>query len=217
MEEEVVSVLRRNGAAIIGFSSGRGITVPAAMLAEIPLSKGTRADPDEIAAKTAEKAGAYCLRQVLLWQARRDHASEEMKRRLVMMGYPSGAADEALEQLKKCGAVSDRRCCESLVRSKKRRRGREGLMMEMRARGVDAETAAAALESEMDEAEEARSALRQAAEMLRRGKDREKVFLGLRRRGYSRSLCVKALEEALRESAEDGEENIHQNEILWQE
>ena len=65
MEEEVVSVLRRNGAALIGFSSGRGITVPAAMLAEIPLLKGTRADPDEIIAKTAEKAGAYCLRQVL--------------------------------------------------------------------------------------------------------------------------------------------------------
>ena len=77
----------------------------------------------------------------------------------------------ALRRLEKSGVVSDLRCCESLVRRKKRARGREGLMMEMRARGVDAETAAAALESEMDEAEEARSALRQAAEMLRRGKD----------------------------------------------
>ena len=201
MEEEVVSVLRRNGAAIIGFSSGRGITVPAAMLAEIPLSKGTRADPDEIAAKTAEKAGAYCLRQVLLWQARRDHASEEMKRRLVMMGYPSGAADEALEQLKKCGAVSDRLCCESLVRRKKRGRGREALMMEMRARGVDGETARAALEEELDPEEEARSAFRLAQALLARGKAPERVFQALRRRGYARADALRALDRAREEAA----------------
>ena len=201
MEEEVVSVLRRNGAALIGFSSGRGITVPAAMLAEIPLSKGTRADPDVIIAKTAEKAGAYCLRQVLLWQARRDHASEEMKRRLVMMGYPSGAADEALEQLKACGAVSDRRCCESLIRGKKRRRGREGLMMEMRARGVDGETARAALEEELDPEEEARSAFRLAQALLARGKAPERVFQALRRRGYARADALRALDRAREEAA----------------
>ena len=217
MEEAVIRVTRSHGAARVAFESGKSLLIPSAMLEEIPLAAGRSADPEGVMAFAEQKAPAYCLRQVIEWQSRRDHAAAEMKRRLTMMGYPASVADEALRQLEKSGIVSDLRCCESLVRRKKRGRGREALMMEMRARGVDAETAAAALESEMDEAEEARSALRQAAEMLRRGKDREKVFLGLRRRGYSRSLCVKALEEALRETAEDGEENIHQNEILWQE
>ena len=218
MEEEVISILRRNGTAFITFASGRRITVPSAMLEELAVAKGTRADPEEITAQKDEKAPAFCLRQVLLWQSRRDHAAEEMKRRLVMMGYPAAAADAALEKLGECDVVSDRRYCESLVRRKKRGRGREALLMEMRARGVDADTAAAALEQELDAEEEARGAARLAADMLRRGRDRDRVYLALLRRGYSRSLSMKALDAALKVMPEgEEEEKFHRKEIFLQE
>ncbi len=202
MEEEVTRVVKRSGAAHISFVSGRKVVIPSAMLEEIPLSAGKRADPDEVLARAGEKAPAYCLRQVLLWQSRQDHAAAEMKRRLVMMGYPSGAADSALERMEKGGVVSDRRYCESLVRRRKSARGREGLLMEMRSRGVDEETARAALEEEMDPEEELRGACRQAAALLRRGKDPDKVFLALRRRGYAHSEALRALALAREEAGE---------------
>ncbi len=201
MEDEVKGVVKRMGAAHISFASGRHIVLPAAMLEEIPVTGGMRADPDVLEAQAAARAPAYCLRQVLLWQSGRDHAASEMRQRLRMMGYPPEAADGALEKMQESGIVSDRRYCESLVRRKKRNRGREALLTEMRARGVDEDTARSALETEMDAEEEFRGALRTAEGLMKRGKDRDRVFLALRRRGYSRGMSIRALE-----AAEAGEE-----------
>ena len=198
MEEAVIRVTRSHGAARVAFESGKSLLIPSAMLEEIPLAAGRSADPMAFA---EQKAPAYCLRQVIEWQSRRDHAAAEMKRRLTMMGYPASVADEALRQLEKSGIVSDLRCCESLVRRKKRGRGREALMMEMRARGVDGETARAALEEELDPEEEARSAFRLAQALLARGKAPERVFQALRRRGYARADALRALDRAREEAA----------------
>ncbi|MBR4502175.1 MAG: RecX family transcriptional regulator [Clostridia bacterium] len=201
MEETVIRVACGHGAARVAFESGRSLVIPSAMLEEIPLAAGKRADPDSVTALVEKKAPAYCLKQVIEWQSRRDHAAAEMKRKLRMMGYPARAAEDALKQMEKCGAVSDLRCCESLIRRKKRIRGREGLMMEMRARGVDGETARAALEEELDPEEEAQSALRLAQGLLARGKDPDRVFLALRRRGYAYAEALRALNRAREETA----------------
>ncbi len=203
MEEAVIRVTRSHGAARVAFESGKSLLIPSAMLEEIPLAAGRSADPEGVMAFTEQKAPAYCLKQVIEWQSRRDHAAAEMKRRLTMMGYPASVADEALRQLEKSGIVSDLRCCESLVRRKKRGRGREALMMEMRARGVDGETARAALEEELDPEEEARSAFRLAQALLARGKAPERVFQALRRRGYVRADALRALDRAREEAAEE--------------
>ena len=194
MEEAVIRVTRSHGAARVAFESGKSLLIPSAMLEEIPLAAGRSADPEGVMAFAEQKAPAYCMKQVIEWQSRRDHAAAEMKRRLTMMGYPASVADEALRQLEKSGIVSDLRCCESLVRRKKRGRGREALMMEMRARGVDGETARAALEEELDPEEEARSAFRLAQALLARGKAPERVFQALRRRGYARADALRALD-----------------------
>ncbi len=203
MEEAVIRVTRSHGAARVAFESGKSLLIPSAMLEEIPLAAGRSADPEGVMAFAEQKAPAYCLKQVIEWQSRRDHAAAEMKRRLTMMGYPASVADEALRQLEKSGIVSDLRCCESLVRRKKRGRGREALMMEMRARGVDGETARAALEEELDPEEEARSAFRLAQALLARGKAPERVFQALRRRGYARADALRALDRAREEAAEE--------------
>ena len=205
MEEEVVRVIRSRGAARVAFESGRSLVIPSAMLEEIPLAAGKSADPEGIMALAEKKAPAYCLKQVIEWQSRRDHAAAEMKRKLTMMGYPADVADEALCQLEKSGVVSDLRCCESLVRRKKRAKGREGLMMEMRARGVDGETAMAALEEELDPEEEARSAVRLARGLLARGKEPDRVFQALRRRGYAHADALRALDKAREEASEEEE------------
>ena len=206
MEEEVTGIVRRNGALRIAFASGRSMTCPAAALEGCPVSVGMRLDPEVTEKKIGKAAAACCLRQVLLWQSRRDHAAEEMRRRLVTMGYPADAADAAIRRLADCGAVSDTRYCESLVRRKKRSRGREALIMEMRAHGVEEETAAAALEKELDGPEEAESAYRFALRQLERGREKDKVFLGLRRRGYSHDLSMEALKKALVRTEEASEE-----------
>ncbi len=203
MEEAVTRVTRSHGAAQVAFESGRSLLIPSAMLEEIPLTAGRSADPEGVMAFAEKKAPAYCLKQVIEWQSRHDHAAAEMKRRLTMMGYPASVADEALRQLEKSGIVSDLRCCESLVRRKKRGRGREALMMEMRARGVDGETARAALEEELDPEEEARSAFRLAQALLARGKAPERVFQALRRRGYAHADALRALDRAREEAAEE--------------
>ena len=203
MEEAVIRVTRSHGAARVAFESGKSLLIPSAMLEEIPLAAGRSADPEGVMAFAEQKAPAYCMRQVIEWQSRRDHAAAEMKRRLTMMGYPASVADETLRQLEKSGIVSDLRCCESLVRRKKRGRGREALMMEMRARGVDGETARAALEEELDPEEEARSAFRLAQALLARGKAPERVFQALRRRGYARADALRALDRARVEAAEE--------------
>ena len=200
MEEEVIRVKCIHGAAQVAFESGRSLVIPSAMLEEIPLAAGKSADPEGVMALAEKKAPAYCLRQVIEWQSRRDHAAAEMKRRLRMMGYPDDVANDALRQLEKSGVVSDLRCCESLVRRKKRARGREGLMMEMRARGVDGETARAALEEELDPEEEAQNALRLALGLLARGREPDRVFQALRRRGYAHADAMRALNRAREEA-----------------
>ena len=98
MEEAVIRVTRVHGAAKVAFESGRSLVIPSAMLEEIPLAAGRSADPEEVLALAGKKAPAYCLKQVIEWQSRRDYAAAEMKRKLTMMGYPAFAAEEALKE-----------------------------------------------------------------------------------------------------------------------
>lgn len=168
------------------------------------------------AVSTAELEGLE--RQDLAWKARdtalnllsfRARSASELRLRLRRKEFPAEVVDSCVTSLIEKGLVDDSSFAESFVRDRVRLRprGPTRLMQELREKGVDGETAEAAVAEIMDgegvsEVDLARAA---AASWRRRsGEDRRKAgnrlygFLG--RRGFSRDAIRIVMEEVMNES-----------------
>jgi regulatory protein len=128
----------------------------------------------------------------------------ELKRRLVRKDFPPDVADACVAALVEAGLLDDTLFAESFIRDRInfRPRGRAGLARELRANGVDAETAEAAIGevleredvSELDLAREvaARFAVRTGEDPLRA---RRRLYGRLARRGFSGDTARQVMEE----------------------
>jgi regulatory protein len=128
----------------------------------------------------------------------------ELKRRLVRKDFPPDVAEECVAALAAAGLVDDTLFAESFIRDRInfRPRGRAGLARELRAKGVDAETAHAAIGevlegedvSEIDLAREvaSRFAVRAGEDPLRA---RRRLYGRLARRGFSGDTARRVMEE----------------------
>lgn len=128
----------------------------------------------------------------------------ELKRRLVRKDFPPDVADACVASLAEAGLLDDTLFAESFIRDRinLRPRGRAGLARELRAKGVDAETAEAAIGevleredvSELDLAREvaARFAVRAGEDPLRA---RRRLYGRLARRGFSGDTARRVMEE----------------------
>ncbi|MBQ8137651.1 MAG: regulatory protein RecX [Clostridia bacterium] len=198
--EEVIEVVRRFHVCRLVLAHGGERILPLAMEREWPVKTGAF-DAQAWDQRIREKGAAFAMREVMLLESRRDHTRAELKRTLLRYGYPEEICEEALEQMRDAGIVSDRRYADGLVRQKSASMGRGKMLYAMRQRGVDAETAESALGAFLEE-DEAAAAEKCASRMLRRGYAREKVFRSLLARGYARSVCMKALSCAEEENAD---------------
>lgn len=142
-----------------------------------------------------------CLR-LLTGQAR---SRSELAAKLRQRGIPEDAAEEALSRLERVGLIDDAAYAEAFVASRHRDRGlgRSALRRELERKGVDKEIAASASAAIDDDQERAR-----AADLVT-GKLDSAMFAGpeaarrrllsmLARRGYSPSIAIGVVNEALR-------------------
>ena len=199
--EDVIGIRRRDHVVRLTFASGGERLLPAAMEREWPVSHGPF-DSKLWDALLEEKAEVYALRELTALESRRDHTRAELMRTLEKYAYPRDAAERALDRMESAGLVSDERYCGSLIRRKQQTCGRGKLRLEMRRKGVDAQTADLALDA-FSEEEELQAAQAYAQKLFARGAAREKVFRSLLSRGYSRGVCLKAVHLAEEDTLED--------------
>ena len=148
-----------------------------------------------------------------LWKAReaslnllsfRPRTARELERRLRRKEFPEGVAERTVEELVDKGLVDDSAFAETFVRDRVRLRprGKRRLVQELRAKGVDSETAEAAVgevmeREEVSELELAREAVakwsRKAGEDSQRARRRLYGFLA--RRGFGGETVRQIMEE----------------------
>ncbi|HEX6924506.1 MAG TPA: regulatory protein RecX [Longimicrobiaceae bacterium] len=180
------------------------------LAAEVVYRAGFR-DGEEVASCVLEEA----LLQDLAWRAReaglrllahRPRTVSELRLRLARKGFPPEVVERCLEELAGKGLLDDGAFAEMFARDRVRLqpRGRRRVLGELRAKGVQAETADAALdqvfaEEEVDELSLARQAARRwrrrSGEDPRRARQRFMAFLA--RRGFPSEVARRVAEEVL--------------------
>jgi regulatory protein len=85
--------------------------------------------------------------------ARRAYSRRAIEERLVTKGHDRERVEEALSRLASSGALDDGAYARRFIAERGRARGRERLVAELAARGIDPEVAARALEEAGDEGE----------------------------------------------------------------
>jgi regulatory protein len=183
---------RRGGAA-----ADRGPAAP-----EDPAQDDRAADPD---ADPASVARAIALRQLTMAPRSRAQLREAMDRKNV----PADVAEAVLDRLEEVRLVDDAAFAENYVRYRQRERGlaRRALAHELRRKGVDDDTARAALEEldPDDEVEAARSLVERKLPSMQRLDPavRFRRLVGmLARKGYPSSTAVSVVKQALADVAD---------------
>jgi regulatory protein len=146
------------------------------------------------------KAREACL-NLLSFRAR---TATELQRRLREKGYPDEVAEETVAELEKRGLVNDASFAESFVRDRVRLRprGKRRLVQELRAKGVDADTAREVIGEVMEEEDVSELELaREAASKWspRRGEEplraRRRLYGYLARRGFGGEVVRQVMDE----------------------
>lgn len=99
------------------------------------------------AAKSAPSLKHRALRML----ARREHAREELRRKLERLAVEGDNVDAVLDELAARGWVSDARFAEQAIRTRSRRFGPLKVAHQLRSKGVEAETIAAAFRAAGDD------------------------------------------------------------------
>ncbi len=131
--------------------------------------------------------------------ARREHAGEELRRKLLARQYPEPLVDSVLAQLREQDLLSDRRFAESYCRMRAGKGyGPQRIVLELRQRGVDESEARQALEQlALDWGEQARAARRKrfASSAPRQARERARQWRFLQQRGFGREHIQYALND----------------------
>lgn len=136
----------------------------------------------------------------------RPRSAAELRRRLARKGFDAEVVDACVEALGGVGVVDDAAFAESLVRDRVRLRpqGRRRIRQELRARGVDEETASAAIDEVMEGEDASEIDLARAAAARwkprpgeERDRARRRLHAFLARRGFGGDAVRTVLAEKL--------------------
>ncbi|HEX2207012.1 MAG TPA: regulatory protein RecX [Longimicrobium sp.] len=184
--------------------------------AEIALAAGLR-----VGEMVDEARLADLERRDRTWQAReaalrllaiRPRSAAELARRLRMKGYEPEIGEEVIARLREVGMIDDAAFAGTLVRDRVRLRpqGARRLANELRARGVDDETARAAIRETMEgeETDERELAHRAAGKWRPRpgeepARARRRLHGFLVRRGFDSEVIRDVLDEAAPDDADE--------------
>ena len=180
------------------------------LAAELVLSERLRTGDEVDEARLAELEG-----RDQRWRARdaaltllsyRPRSAAELRRRLARKGFEAEVVEACVDGLGDLGVVDDAAFAEGFVRDRVRLRphGRRRLRQELRAKGVDDETASAAIDEVMEGEDASDLDLARAAAARWRprageepGRARRRLFAFLARRGFGGDAIRAVLEEKL--------------------
>ncbi|MEZ7898002.1 MAG: regulatory protein RecX [Flaviflexus sp.] len=152
--------------------------------------------PEEI----REEARAIVLRQLTMT----DRSRQQLMTAQVSRGVPEDIAEEIVDRFEEVGLVNDEKFANMLVRSRMAEKpvSKRGLARELDKKGIDRETAEAALEEvSVDDEREAALELARKKARATEGLDREvrrrRIYGALARRGFTPDQCMHALRVVL--------------------
>jgi regulatory protein len=208
----ISSQRRAHGRYAVEIDGRGGLTLAEEVIVRANLQVGDALDAERISALLAEDETARAVEAALSFVAYRPRSEQEVRDRLRRGKFSAAAIDRALARLYEWRYLDDadfaRRWVEN--RASQRPRGRRMLQLELRRKGIAAETAAEAIdEADLDELAAATDlARRQLAKYA--GVDeaaaRRRLGAFLARRGYGYDIVRAALERVAGE-AEDQDES----------
>ena len=135
----------------------------------------------------------------------RERSEQEIVQRLRRVHFHETTIARVMETLAGHHLYSDQRFAETWVSRRSRKYGRQRIAMELKMKGVSAQTARQALEG-LETEEELSSAVRQAEKTVRRVQgDEQKLIQALVRRGYSWAVARQAAQAALKHTEDEAE------------
>ena len=205
---------RREGRYAVQVDGEPVATISVEAIARLKLAVGQRLDDAALAALQEEGELLAAYDRALDLLAFRARSATELRRRLVQKGIEAPRADEAVRRLVANGLVDDRAYAETVVRSKALGGGasRRRVGQELARRGVDRETADAAVaqvwqEENVDQTSAAEGLARKRLGSLR-GLDaatrRRRLYAFLARRGYDADEIRRAMAAVLDGEHDDG-------------
>jgi regulatory protein len=205
----VISAVRtvRGGAVAIEVDGLPWLTVSYEAALAHGLLRGLPVDAQTAAALLAFDERRKAYEAALLLISYRPRSESELRSRLARRGLSAEAVAEAIERVRRAGLLDDAAFARAWVddRASARGRGKRTLAAELRAKGVDAEAADAALAS-IDEGTRAIEAARQRSARLGDVTWREfqqKLGAFLNRRGFGYETINAALRELWRERQDE--------------
>lgn len=167
----------------------------------------SKKEPDDLTpAEQAERAREILLRTL----TRAPRSRFELRKRLIDREIDAEVADEVLDRYEDVGLIDDAEYAAMLVRTRHAERGqaRRAIAQELRRRGLSDAHAQAALEqvdadSELERARELVARRIRSVAGLPRDRALQRLVGYLGRRGYSTSIALNVIHEAL-DNADDG-------------
>ncbi|MDO8915234.1 MAG: RecX family transcriptional regulator [Coriobacteriia bacterium] len=160
---------------------------------------------EDLAARIEAAEPTFARDRAYRLLAYRDRTAHELRERLVEDGYPAALSAGIVADLTRVGLVDDDRYARTSARSLATVRGfgRNRILRELEAKGVDPGLAAAATTEALPEHDEEASALRLARALTSRPKaDVARIATRLARKGFAPALALKTARRALAELAD---------------
>ena len=194
----LTGVRRIHGRAVLTLSTGETLSMPRAMLKERPYRSGTPFDRDSFDAFLRERAYPFAMAKAVALLASRARTEKEIADALRQHAYPEQTVARVRARQHEAGYLDDGDFAEQWAAFRASKGlGERRIRMELRQKGVDADTIERALSS-VDEEDQMDGALK-AAQKAARGKElsqpaeRQKVLAALARRGYDYATARAAL------------------------
>ena len=197
--DKIIEIKKSRGCASLRFESGELLQVPASLLRERPVRVGETIEPLLYAEFIARRGYPHALDSAVKLLALCDRTEGELREKLGAAGYPDSCIDQVIAKLYAEELIDDEAFARSWVQSRAHKHGRSRIRHELARKGIDKETAQAAVEQLSDE-DQLADAVRLTGKYLARthgDMDRnldQRTLAMLARHGYDADIARRALE-----------------------
>ena len=200
----ITSVKRIHGLARLTLSDGEVLSMPRAMLKERPYRSGMPFDKASFSRFIAERSFPFAMDKAVTLLSLRARTEKEIADSLLKNAYPEETVARVMAKLVEGGYINDADFSGHWAASRASKgMGKMRIRMELRRKGVDADTIDETLSS-LDSDTQMDGAIKMAQKasrgrILSDPSDRQKILASLARRGYDFSTAKRALEAVMRE------------------
>ena len=197
--QKIIEIKKIQGCALITLEDGERLRVPLSLLRERPARVGQAIEPDAYRLLMETRGYAHALDGAVKMLALCDRSEGEIRQRLTRTGYSPAVVNRVIAKLYDQDLLDYAAFAQRWTQSRGHKLGRQRLGRELARRGIDRETADAALASLSDE-DQLADAVRLTGKFLGRTHgdfDRklyQRTLAMLARHGYDADIARRAIE-----------------------